>query len=468
MSGTNCAKRDLKSITARYPVLSSRSLLAAMITLALLLVIGWIKSNTWNKLDQLERDLAVVEAETFFLGVRLRDGVGRMNGALLRYQLSKADWVEHKYFDATAAELQKILQVNLPRLTTAEEKSAAAEVQAAFQTYLTNCGPFFERTLRAVRRDSSSQVQEQIGAISQPLINLCDNLATIQHQSWGRFLLDTRSALLTLQRLALLSTGMLLALGTTFGVLVYRIAVAPLHRRLLATQTLMERQEKLAALGTLAAGVAHEIRNPLTAIKFRLFSLKKKLVDRHSETEDMQVIDGEINRLERIVKDFLLYARPSDPERTDIPTQTLLDSIFSLLHPQLDKQEIRLKIEADASVRIRVDKQQMEQVLINLVQNGAESIGAKGEIILRTRSAPGGFAGIASDSVLIEVADTGKGIPPDVQKRLFDPFVSTKQGGTGLGLAIAERIVEKHGGRILFTTQLNRGTTFQIVLPIAT
>jgi signal transduction histidine kinase len=70
--------------------------------------------------------------------------------------------------------------------------------------------------------------------------------------------------------------------------------------------------------------------------------------------------------------------------------------------------------------------------------------------------------------VLIEVADTGKGIPPDVQKRLFDPFVSTKQGGTGLGLAIAERIVEKHGGRILFTTQLNRGTTFQIVLPIAT
>jgi signal transduction histidine kinase len=125
---------------------------------------------------------------------------------------------------------------------------------------------------------------------------------------------------------------------------------------------------------------------------------------------------------------------------------------------------------------IRVDPQQIEQVLINLIQNAAESIGREGTITLRARSTlmplaglPGrsvrAKAGHATPVVVLEVIDNGKGIPPKVQERLFDPFFTTKEAGTGLGLSIAARIVEKHGGALQYQTEIGRGTTFGIVLP---
>jgi signal transduction histidine kinase len=104
--------------------------------------------------------------------------------------------------------------------------------------------------------------------------------------------------------------------------------------------------------------------------------------------------------------------------------------------------------------------------LINLVQNAAESIDHNGQITLRARSGTFRFNGHHQLAVILETQDNGKGIPPDVQKRLFDPFFSTKESGTGLGLSIAARIVEKHGGALEFQTQVNRGTTFGIVLPV--
>jgi signal transduction histidine kinase len=107
---------------------------------------------------------------------------------------------------------------------------------------------------------------------------------------------------------------------------------------------------------------------------------------------------------------------------------------------------------------VRADTQQIKQVLINLIQNSADSIGRNGAITLRARNGADAYA-------VMEVIDNGKGIPSDVQKRLFDPFFTTKEGGTGLGLPIAARIVEKHGGELRYQTQLNRGTVFSIVLP---
>jgi len=106
-------------------------------------------------------------------------------------------------------------------------------------------------------------------------------------------------------------------------------------------------------------------------------------------------------------------------------------------------------------------------VLINLVRNAAESIGQNGTIILRSRPGPKRPADRGAETVVLEVADTGKGISPQVEKRLFDPFFTTKESGTGLGLSIAARIVEKHGGALQYQTQVNRGTTFGIVLPRA-
>ena len=135
--------------------------------------------------------------------------------------------------------------------------------------------------------------------------------------------------------------------------------------------------------------------------------------------------------------------------------------------PQLEKADIRLAYENSVSAQVRIDPQQIKQVLINLVQNAAESICQHGAVTLRVRLGSKRLGDGVEEVVVLEVADTGKGIPPEVEKRLFDPFFTTKESGTGLGLCIAARIVEKHGGVLQYQTQINHGTTFGIMLPRA-
>jgi signal transduction histidine kinase len=257
----------------------------------------------------------------------------------------------------------------------------------------------------------------------------------------------------------------LLILGAWLAAIVYREMITPLKVKLVESRAIIERQEKLASLGLLAAGVAHEIRNPLTAIKARLFTQGKLLQPGSAEQVDAQVIDQEINRLERIVKDFLLFARPSEPESKVLPADQPLREVAALLGPQLEKSGIRLTFVAGPEARLKVDPQQIKQVLINLVQNAADAIGQNGSVTLRTRLDHIQFNGKPADVAVLEVIDTGKGISPEVEKRLFDPFFSTKDGGTGLGLSIAARIVEKNGGALQYRTRVNHGTTFGIVLP---
>jgi len=254
-------------------------------------------------------------------------------------------------------------------------------------------------------------------------------------------------------------------MGTMLAMMVYRHLIAPLRVKLVESQALVERHEKLASLGMLAAGVAHEIRNPLTAIKAALFIQQKRFAPGSPERADNELVHNEITRLERIVSHFLRFARPSDPEFVTVSTDQLLRDVQMIFAAQLEKADIRLALEESTDSFVRVDPSQIKQVLINLIQNGIDSIGREGTITLRARRERRSLLGVEREAVILEVADTGKGIPPEVGKRLFDPFFTTKDDGTGLGLSIAARIVEKHGGALQYQTQVNRGTTFGIVLP---
>ena len=227
----------------------------------------------------------------------------------------------------------------------------------------------------------------------------------------------------------------------------------------------LARSEKLASLGQLAAGVAHEIRNPLTAIKAAMFLQLKKSPPGSQDRVDLDLVSGEINRLEHIVRDFLQFARPGEPQLVTAPAVQPLRQVQTLLAPQLEKSNIRLLLEASPPTHLRIDPDQIEQVLINLVQNAAEAIRHDGTITLRARRDTRTLGGVATNVVVLEVSDTGPGIPPEVEKRLFDPFFTTKRGGTGLGLSIGARIVQQHGGVMQCQTRANRGTTFGIVLP---
>ena len=230
-------------------------------------------------------------------------------------------------------------------------------------------------------------------------------------------------------------------------------------------ERLLERSEKLAVLGTLTAGIAHEIRNPLTSIKARLYTLEKRLQELPAARKDTDIINAELSRLERIVQDALSFAQPAEPKLERSSANVILRDIQSLMSGSLESRQVKLVVAAGPELWIRADSGHLKQVLINLIRNAADAIDGSGTIQLRARPERTVFRGQETDVVRIEVTDSGCGMSPEAEKRLFDPFFTTKATGTGLGLPIAARIVEKHGGELQYRPKLDQGTTFTIVLP---
>jgi signal transduction histidine kinase len=457
---------DINSATGGSPRANrkhpaARLRLASLVVTALLgsILVIWISRTTWERVDRLQHDFAGLNAKDFYLAVHLENSIERLNDTLLRYRL-RGETADYDQFQNNLQELTQWFQINQTHAVTPLEREFFKRMTGAFNGYLAdttnllNAKIGFLQTKAVAFPTSYEKVQEQ----SQHLLTLCDAFIRDQSLAFDNFLQESDRTLAAFQDLLKLSVALLLLLIIALAVLVYRGTIAPLRHRLSESHAIIERQEKLASLGELAAGVAHEIRNPLTAIKFRLYSLKKSLPASMVDNEDAIVIGDEISRLERIVKDFLLFARPSEPELITIPTQRILEEVRDLLKPQLKKAAIELKLKPSDPAWVRADTQQIKQVLINLIQNSADSIGRDGEITLCAHDGTG-------HSVTLEVADNGKGIPPEVQERLFDPFFTTKEGGTGLGLPIAARIVEKHGGELRYETHVGSGTVFSVILP---
>jgi len=458
--GSIHATGGLPRASVRRPAAKLRlAWLVLTVLLGSILVI-WVSRTTWERVDRLQRGFARLDPDSFYLGVRMKGDIQRLNDTLLRYRLH-GEAADYDLFLGNVQELTRWFEANRTNAVMPMERQFFEQMGGAYYDYLnvsTNllgAGNSRLQTKAGAFPTSYEQVQKQ----SQHLLDLCDAFIYGQRLAFNDFLEESNNTLATFQWLLKLSVTLLLALIAALAALVYRGMIAPLRYQLTESQATVARQEKLASLGELAAGVAHEIRNPLTAIKFRLYSLRTSLAGAGPDNEDAQVIASEISRLERIVKDFLQFARPSEPELVAVPPQRILQEVRNLLKPQLEKAGIELKLEPSETAWVHADTHQIKEVLINLVQNAADSIGRNGAITLNAHD--------EDSSVVMEVADTGKGIPEEVQKRLFDPFFTTREGGTGLGLPIAARIVEKHGGELRYQTQLNRGTTFAIVLPRA-
>lgn len=460
--------RGLRRITGARPVVKLR--LASLAVTALLgsLVVIWVSLKSWERVQHLQTEFAGLKADSFYLGTKMRGDIQRLNDTLLRYRL-RNDVTDYNAFTNLFVELGHWVDESRALATNRLERDFFRQIGTAYDEYAVESMAVLEAN--RARMSSSSKAKEfqdsytKVQEKSQNLLRLCEIFIEQQRRAFDNFLKESQQTLKNFETLLKLSLALLLILAAALVILVYRNMIAPLRHQLTQSAAVIARQEKLASLGVLAAGVAHEIRNPLTAIKFRLFSLKKTLPGAGVDNEDTSMIAGEISRLERIVKDFLEFARPSDPELVAIPANRLVHEVSDLLKPQMEKAKIRIKIEADKPAWVRADTQQIKQVLINLMQNAAESIVKDGTITLRVRFETEAPLNGAADSVAVEVVDSGKGIPDEVQKRLFDPFFSTKDGGTGLGLPIAARIVEKHGGELRYETRLNHGTVFSMVLP---
>lgn len=220
----------------------------------------------------------------------------------------------------------------------------------------------------------------------------------------------------------------------------------------------VQQAEKLALVGQLAAGMAHEIRNPLTTVKGFVQLIQSK--DYQCPPLYLETILSELNRIELIVSEMMVLAKPSQAKLSPLNLPQLVNEIINLLEPQVMVKDIKLSVNAEPGLPEIVGEQnQLKQVFINLIKNAIESINNSGTVTVSMFSQ-------TPKSVSITISDTGVGIPAKNLEKLGTPFFSTKDYGTGLGLMVSYRIIQNHNGEISVTSQPNQGTTFTITLPV--
>ena len=227
------------------------------------------------------------------------------------------------------------------------------------------------------------------------------------------------------------------------------------------TEAQLIRSDKLAALGQLAAGIAHEIRNPLTSINILIHSLTENFPSGNSSMEDLKVIEEEINRINEIVDQFLRFAKPAPPLLGKAEVLSIFEETLQLLRPQIEKQRILVHKEFQPLPRILMDRKQMKQAILNLLLNAVQAMPKGGHLALK------GHIPEEDRWVQLSIQDSGVGIPGQDIDKLFDPFFSTKEGGMGLGLSIAHRIIDQHDGKIEVESAPGKGTLFTVWLPIS-
>ena len=223
----------------------------------------------------------------------------------------------------------------------------------------------------------------------------------------------------------------------------------------------LQRRERLAALGEMAAGVAHEIRNPLGGIGLYSSLLERDLVDRPAERQIARRISAGVQNLENIVRDILSFAGDAEPRLTHVALANVLDSALLQAAPQASALDVEIDVDPRlAEVELWCDAGQVERALLNLLFNALDAAGPRGSVWVRL-----GDQDESGSLVPILVEDNGPGIDPDCLQRVFNPFFTTKDHGTGLGLAIVHRIAEAHGGCVRAENRAGGGARFVLSLP---
>ena len=221
--------------------------------------------------------------------------------------------------------------------------------------------------------------------------------------------------------------------------------------------------ERLAAAGELAAGIAHELRNPLTSVKLLIQTATQQLSGRSISKQDLQVAQREIARMESTIQGLLDFARPPKLRRVTHDLRRTVQRALNLVEGRAKQQQVNIVTDfPDAPAMVDGDPEQIHQVLVNLLLNGIEAMPDGGMLKMTIHQDDR-----RPRTCCVTVSDSGSGIPPQILPRIFEPFVTSKEGGTGLGLAISRRIAEEHGGTLLAVNREEGGATFTLELPVS-
>ncbi|MBL0921114.1 MAG: hypothetical protein IBJ10_03180 [Phycisphaerales bacterium] len=254
-----------------------------------------------------------------------------------------------------------------------------------------------------------------------------------------------------------------------------RSEVARLEGELRDANEQLRRSERLAALGEMAAGIAHEVRNPLGSIRLYAEMLQQDLADRPAQRDVARKIGGAVRGLDAVVGDVLTFARPMRPRAEEATVAELFDAALDCCRPEIDRAGASIEREPQReALAIRCDAPLIRQALVNLVRNALEAVEHRaaeqpahaGRVWLgaarrRVRGADGRLISMTA----LTVRDNGPGIPEDAMSRIFNPFFTTRAAGTGLGLAIVNRIADAHGGRVGVSNHPAGGALIELLLP---
>jgi signal transduction histidine kinase len=262
-----------------------------------------------------------------------------------------------------------------------------------------------------------------------------------------------------------------LAVGVAFALLVFawaRRRVAEAAERAAKAESDARGFARLAEVGSLTGVLAHEIKNPLSTVGLNLQLLHEDLAATDGAGQRLrnrlETVQRETARLREILDDFLRYAGKLELERKPADLNRIVEELVDFFYPQAQLQHVQLRLcAAPAPVVAEVDVTALKQAVLNLMINAVQAMGAHGggELILSVAPTPG-------DQAVIDVIDTGPGIPPDALDKIFQAYYSTKRGGTGLGLAMARRIAREHGGDLTVCSEVGKGTDFTLRLPVRT
>jgi len=225
--------------------------------------------------------------------------------------------------------------------------------------------------------------------------------------------------------------------------------------------TQLQVSERLAQLGRITAGVAHEVKNPLNSMRLWLENLKASLPEGEGVPQQaVRVLDNEIDRLDTVVKRFLDYTRPPEMHQEETSVKELLEEVLAVGRHQMDKALVKVEAHCASNVPpVLADRQLLKQALMNLLLNAVEAMPGGGRLSVSLER--------RGEMAVIQIEDTGRGIAPEHSQRIFQLFFTTRPGGSGIGLASAFRTVQLHNGSIDFKSEVGRGTTFRIELPLA-